>query len=78
MPYATFGPGKSRISKKKIALAKFLFYVRSNKMFSPKNGISQILVIVLINRSNEICSNEIRIRRGPPVLHLLVFGFVRL
>ena len=36
-------------------------------MFSPKNHNSQILVIVLKNRSNEIRSNEIRIRRELPV-----------
>ena len=52
---------------KKIALAKFLFYVCSNKIFSPKNRISQILVIVLKNCSNEIHSNEIPIRRELPV-----------
>ena len=51
-----------------MALAKFLFYVRSNKIYSPKNRISQILVIVLKNRSNEIRSNEIRIRRELPVV----------
>ena len=39
----------------------------SNKIFSPKNCISQILVIVLKNRSNEIRSNEIRIRQELPV-----------
>ena len=50
-----------------MALAKFLFYVRSNKIFSPKHRISQILVIVLKNRSNEIRSNEIRIRRELPL-----------
>ena len=33
-----------------------------------KNRISQILVIVLKNRSNEIRSNEIRIRQELPVL----------
>ena len=52
----------------KIALPKFLFYVRSNKIFSPKNRISQILAIVLKNRSNEIFSNEVRIRRELPVI----------
>ena len=31
------------------------------------NRISQILVIVLKKRSNEIRSNEIRIRQEPPV-----------
>ena len=56
------GPGK-KTHQPKIALAKFLFYVRSNKIFSPKNRISQILVIVLKNRINETRSNEIRIRR---------------
>ena len=50
-----------------MALAKFLFYVRSNKINGPLNRISQILVIVLKNRSYEIRSNEIRIRREPPV-----------
>ena len=38
-------------------------------MNSPKNRISQILVIVLKNRSNEIRRNEIRIRREPPVFY---------
>ena len=56
------GPGK-KPHQPKIALAKFLFYVRSNKIFSPKNRISQILVIVLKNRSNEI-----RIRQELPVI----------
>ena len=36
-------------------------------MNSPKNSISQILVIALKNRSNEIRSNEIRIRQELPV-----------
>ena len=36
------------------------------KWIAPKNRISQILVIVLKNRSNEIRSNEIRIRQEPP------------
>ena len=61
------GPGK-KPHYPKIALAKFLFYVHSNKIFSPKNRIRQILVIVLKNRRNEIRSNEIRIRRELPVL----------
>ena len=60
------GPGKNS-HKPKIALARFLFYVRSNKITSLKNRISQILVIVLKNRSNKIRSNEIRIRQEPPV-----------
>ena len=51
----------------KIALAKFLFYVRSNKINSLLNRISQILVIVFKNRINEIRSNEIRIRQEHPV-----------
>ena len=55
------GPGK-KPHYPKIALAKFLFYVRSNKIFSQKSPISQILVIVLKNRSKEI-----RIRRELPV-----------
>ena len=38
------------------------------KFLAQKNRISQILVIVLKNRSNEICSNEIRIRQELPVL----------
>ena len=37
------------------------------KFLAQKNRISQILVIVLKNRSNEIRSNEIRIRRELPV-----------
>ena len=61
------GPGK-KTHQPKIAVTKFLFYVRSNKIFSPKNRISQILVIVLKNRSNEIRSNEIRIRQELPVI----------
>ena len=60
------GPGKNS-HERKIALAKFLLYVRSNKISSLKNRISQILVIVLKIRSNGICSNEIRIRRELPV-----------
>ena len=56
------GPGKNP-HQPKIALAKFLFYVSSNKIFSPKNRIIQILVIVLKNRSNKIRSNEIHIRQ---------------
>ena len=52
------GPEKRCINQR-VALAKFLFYVRSNKI----NGISQILVIVLKNGSNEIC-----IRQKLPVL----------
>ena len=60
------GPGKNS-HWPKIALAKFLFYVRSNKINSLYIRISQILVIVLKNRSNEIRSNEIRIRQELPV-----------
>ena len=41
-------------------------------LHSPKNCISQILVLVLKNRSNEIRSNEIRISQELPV-HLLFF-----
>ena len=67
LPNATFGSGK-KSHQPKIALAKFLLYVQSNKINSPKNGSSQILVIALKNRSNEICSNEICIRRELPVL----------
>ena len=37
------------------------------KVALAKNRISQILVIVLKNRSNEISSNEIRIRQELPV-----------
>ena len=48
-------------------------YVRSNKINSPLNCISQVLVIVLKNRSNEIRSNEIRIRRELPVNDLKQF-----
>ena len=70
------GPGKNRISQK-IALAKFLFYVRSKKIFSPINRISQTLVIVLKNHSNEIRSNEICIRRELPVM-LFSSGYYQL
>ena len=41
-------------------------------LHSPKNCISQILVLVLKNRSNEIRSNEIRISQELPV-YLLIF-----
>ena len=67
LPNATFGTWKN-LHYPKIALAKFLSYVRSNKIRSQKNRISQILVIVSKNRSNEIRSNEIRIRQDLPVL----------
>ena len=65
------GPGKNS-HKPKIALAKLLFYVPSNKIDSLWNRNSQILVIVLKNCTNEICSNEIHsngipIRQGLPV-----------
>ena len=65
------GPGKNRISQKSHQ-PNFFSYVRSNKINSPKNSISQILVIALKNRSNEIrsneiCSNELRMRRELPV-----------
>ena len=66
LPYGTFGTWKKRI-KQKTASSKFLFYVRSNKINSPWNCISQILVIVLKNCSNEIRSNEIHIRQELPV-----------
>ncbi len=52
------GPGKNSVSQK-IALAKFLFYVCSNEINSPKNSVSQILVIVLKISGNEISGNEI-------------------
>ena len=65
-----FGPGNNSYEPK-ITLAKFVFYVGSNKINSPWNRISQILVIVLKNRSNEIRSNEICIRQEPPVLQCL-------
>jgi len=45
-----------------LRVAKFLSHVRSNKINSPKNRTSQILVIALKNRSNEI-----RIRQELPV-----------
>ena len=60
------GPGKNRITQKSHK-PNFFSYVRSNKINSPKNSISQILVIALKNRSNEIRSNEIRIRQELPV-----------
>ena len=60
------GPGKNS-HLPKIALAKFLFYVSSNKINSHENRISQILVIVLKNRSNEI-----RIRREPSVQYYMI------
>ena len=54
-----------------ISLLRFFGYFwpknRSNEIKVAKNRISQILVIVLKNRINEICSNEIRIRRELPV-----------
>ena len=45
------------------------------------NRISQILVIVLKNRSNEIrsneiCSNEIRIRQKLPVNEILINFYI--
>ena len=57
------GPG-IKSHQPKIPLA---MYVRSNKMNSLYNRISQILAIALKNRNNEICSNEIRIRQELPV-----------
>ena len=39
------------------------------KLLAQKNCISKILVIVLKNRSNEIRSNEIRIRQELPVIN---------
>ena len=40
------------------------------KYFGPKNALAKYICKVLKNCNNEIRSNEIRIRRGPPVLLL--------
>ena len=45
-------PGKVALAKNRIR--NFLSYVQSNKINSPYNNISQILVIVLKHRSSEI------------------------
>ena len=61
------GPGKSRISQKSHK-QNFYFMYAVTKFLVQKKRISQILVIVLKNRSNEIRSNEIRIRQELPVI----------
>ena len=38
------------------------------KYFDPKNALAEYIRKVLKNRSNEIRTNEIRIRRGSPVI----------
>jgi hypothetical protein len=61
LPYATFGTWE-KVALAKNRIRQIFILCTKNKINSPYIGISQILVIVLKNRSNEI-----RIRRELPV-----------
>ena len=81
MPNATFGSGKSKFaSAKYLANAFFgllfhyyvffLYFAYNIKitLISPKTALAKYFWNVLKNRNNEICSSEICIRQGSPVI----------
>ena len=57
----------------------YIIKIAVMKYFAPKNALAKYIWKVLKNRNNEIRSNEIRIRRGSPVLANAEFcGFLQL